>query len=337
MSFLIVKNLEKKYGDNTIFKNINLIIKKGEFVTLLGPSGCGKSTLLRCIAGLDPVTSGDVLIDEENVNTKSPKERNIGMVFQNYALFPNLSVYKNIAFGLEMKKMPKQIIEKKVNDILELIGLQDKKNFYPSELSGGQKQRVAIARSVVTEPKILLLDEPLSALDAKVRKSLRIELRKIQKKLNITTVFVTHDQEEALTISDRIFVMNGGNIEQEGTPEEIYTEPKSEFIAKFMGNYNFFKGEQIEKIFGDKNCEVLVIRPEAIYVREKTRNYNLDDYIIRNAVIDEVMILGNVIRYEMICNEVKIIVDLLNRGENKIYEKGIEVEIMFLKKELKNI
>ncbi|MCD7980499.1 MAG: ABC transporter ATP-binding protein, partial [Fusobacterium sp.] len=223
MEFISVKNLKKSYGKENIFKNINFEVKKGEFVTLLGPSGCGKSTLLRCMAGLNSIDEGNIYVHGEEITGKSPKDRGIGMVFQNYALFPNLDVYDNIAFGLSVKGMNKEEIDKKVKNIVSLVQLEGKEHHFPSQLSGGQKQRTAIARSVIMEPKILLLDEPLSALDAKVRKTLRDELKKIQKHLNITTIFVTHDQEEALTISDRIFVMDKGNIVQMGTPEEVYT------------------------------------------------------------------------------------------------------------------
>ena len=249
MEFISVKNLKKSYGKENIFKNINFEVKKGEFVTLLGPSGCGKSTLLRCMAGLNSIDEGNIYVHGEEITGKSPKDRGIGMVFQNYALFPNLDVYDNIAFGLSVKGMNKEEIDKKVKNIVSLVQLEGKEHHFPSQLSGGQKQRTAIARSVIMEPKILLLDEPLSALDAKVRKTLRDELKKIQKHLNITTIFVTHDQEEALTISDRIFVMDKGNIVQMGTPEEVYTSPSSIFLAKFIGNYNIFDRKQIEVLF----------------------------------------------------------------------------------------
>ncbi|MGL4533646.1 MAG: ABC transporter ATP-binding protein [Fusobacteriaceae bacterium] len=335
MGFLVGKNLEKKYGENVIFKNIDFNIKHGEFVTLLGPSGCGKSTLLRCLAGLNPTDDGDIYIDGENVTAKSPKERGIGMVFQNYALFPNMTVAKNISFGLEMKKMKKDEIDKKVKEVLKLVHLEEKEHFYPDQLSGGQKQRVAIARSLAVEPKILLLDEPLSALDAKVRKSLRDQLKEIQKKMKITTIFVTHDQEEALTISDRIFVMDKGKIVQIGTPEEIYTSPKSLFMAEFMGSYNILDEEKSLKLLDKYFIGNVALRPEAIYIREKSRNYNLDDFIIREAEVKDITILGNVIRYVVQCNSVELRVDLLNRGENKIYNPGSTLEIMILKKEIK--
>ncbi|MGL5798232.1 MAG: ABC transporter ATP-binding protein [Cetobacterium sp.] len=335
MNFIVGKNLEKKYDENTIFKNINFNIKKGEFVTLLGPSGCGKSTLLRCIAGLNDINNGEIYIDGENVTKKSSKDRGIGMVFQNYALFPNMTVFENIAFGLEMKKMKKDYINFKVDEMLKLVHLEDKRNFYPNQLSGGQKQRVAIARSLATEPKILLLDEPLSALDAQVRKSLREELKEIQKNTNVTTIFVTHDQEEALTISDRIFIMDKGNIVQVGTPEEIYTHPKTVFMAQFIGDYNILKEDETRQIFSNEVFGNIAIRPEAIYIREIERNYNLDDFIIKKGVVKNFSILGNVIRYFVDCKGVNLRVDLLNRGLQKVYEIESVLDLMFLKKEIK--
>lgn len=337
MEFISVKNLKKSYGKENIFKNINFEVKKGEFITLLGPSGCGKSTLLRCMAGLNSIDEGNIYVHGEEITGKSPKDRGIGMVFQNYALFPNLDVYDNIAFGLSVKGMNKEEIDKKVKNIVSLVQLEGKEHHFPSQLSGGQKQRTAIARSVIMEPKILLLDEPLSALDAKVRKTLRDELKKIQKHLNITTIFVTHDQEEALTISDRIFVMDKGNIVQMGTPEEVYTSPSSIFLAKFIGNYNIFDRKQIEILFPEEKYDNLAIRPEAIYIKERGRNYEMSNFICKKAFIKNINILGNVIRYLTEINGIDIIVDLLNRGENKIYTIGSEVELMFLKKELKNL
>ena len=259
------------------------------------------------------------------------------MVFQNYALFPNLTVYDNIAFGLTVKKERKEDIDKKVRSMIKLVQLDGKEKHLPSQLSGGQKQRVAIARSLIMEPQILLLDEPLSALDAKVRKTLRDEIRRIQKLLNITTIFVTHDQEEALTVSDRIFVMDKGRIVQEGSPEEIYTEPRNLFLAKFIGNYNILEKEQVKKLFPELTHENLAIRPEAIYIREEERNYNLDNFIIKNSEIKNINILGNVIRYTTEINNENLIVDILNRGDSKIYTVGSKVELMFLKKEMKNL
>ncbi len=332
MSFVEIRNLEKSFNDTQVLKKLNLNIEEGEFVTLLGPSGCGKSTLLRCIAGLNSINNGEIFIDGKDMTNTIPKDRNIGMVFQNYALFPNMTVWENIEFGLKMKK--EKNYDEKIKHIIDMVDLNGKENFYPNELSGGQQQRVAFARSLITRPKILLLDESLSALDAKIRKSLREKLRKIQKQLGITTIFVTHDQEEALAVSDRIFVMNKGEISQYGTPEEIYTNPANEFMVDFIGNYNIFKGEDSEKLFGIKG-KTVAIRPESIYVREKGRNYKEEDFCTTNACIKDFMITGNIIRYTVSKNGIEFLVDLLNRGENKLFQKNSEIELMFMKKEIK--
>ena len=332
MSFVEIKNLEKSFGDTKVLKKLNLNIEEGEFITLLGPSGCGKSTLLRCIAGLNSIDSGEIFIDEKDMTNVIPKDRNIGMVFQNYALFPNMTVWENIEFGLKMKK--EKNYDEKIKNIIDMVELNGKENYYPNELSGGQQQRVAFARALITRPKILLLDESLSALDAKIRKSLRDKLRKIQKHLGITTIFVTHDQEEALAVSDRVFVMNKGEISQSGTPEEIYTNPANEFMVDFIGNYNIFKDEDAEKIFGIKG-KIIAVRPESIYVREEGRNYQEENFCTTKACIKDFMITGNIIRYTVVKNNVEFLVDLLNRGENKVFKKDSEIELMFMKKEIK--
>lgn len=332
MSFVEIKNLEKSFGDTKVLKKLNLNIEEGEFITLLGPSGCGKSTLLRCIAGLNSIDRGEIFIDEKDMTNVTPKDRNIGMVFQNYALFPNMTVWENIEFGLKMKK--EKNYDEKIKNIIDMVELNGKENYYPNELSGGQQQRVAFARALITRPKILLLDESLSALDAKIRKSLRDKLRKIQKQLGITTIFVTHDQEEALAVSDRVFVMNKGEISQSGTPEEIYTNPANEFMVDFIGNYNIFKGEDAEKIFGIKG-KTVAVRPESIYVREEGRNYQEENFCTTKACIKDFMITGNIIRYTVVKNNVEFLVDLLNRGENKVFKKDSEIELMFMKKEIK--
>ncbi len=335
MSFVKVRDLSKQYGDTRVFENINFDIKKGEFITLLGPSGCGKSTLLRCIAGLNDINGGEISMEGDEISSLPPRERKIGMVFQNYALFPNMTVEENIAFGLKIKK--DENTEEKVARALEMVELGGREKHYPSELSGGQKQRVALARSLVMEPKILLLDEPLSALDAKIRKSLREKIREIQKELGITTIFVTHDQEEALTISDRVFVMDRGNFAQVGTPEEIYTHPANEFVVRFIGNYNIFEGEEIARVFeGKVSGNVLAVRPESIYIREEGRRYQEESFISFKGTILDSMVLGNVIRYIVERNGVKFIVDLLNRGENKLYSVGREVDLMFMRSEIKS-
>ena len=332
MSFVEIKNFEKSFGDTKVLKNLSLNIEEGEFITLLGPSGCGKSTLLRCIAGLNSIDNGSIFIDNKDMTNTLPKDRHIGMVFQNYALFPNMTVWENIEFGLKMKK--EKDYDEKIKSIIDMVELNGKENYYPNELSGGQQQRVAFARALITRPKILLLDESLSALDAKIRKSLRDKLRKIQKQLGITTIFVTHDQEEALAVSDRVFVMNKGEISQFGTPEEIYTNPANEFMVDFIGNYNIFKGEDAEKIFGIKD-KIVAVRPESIYVREEGRNYQEENFCTTKAYIKDFMITGNIIRYTVVKNNVEFLVDLLNRGENKLFGKDSEIELMFMKKEIK--
>ena len=332
MSYLEIKNVDKFYGKFHALKNINLNIEKGEFISFLGPSGCGKTTLLRTISGLEELNSGHIFLKGKDISNLHPSKRNFSIVFQSYALFPNMTVWENIEFGLKMKK--EKDYDEKIKSIIDMVELNGKENYYPNELSGGQQQRVAFARALITRPKILLLDESLSALDAKIRKSLRDKLRKIQKQLGITTIFVTHDQEEALAVSDRVFVMNKGEISQFGTPEEIYTNPANEFMVDFIGNYNIFKGEDAEKIFGIKG-KIVAVRPESIYVREEGRNYQEENFYTTKAHIKDFMITGNIIRYTVVKNNVEFLVDLLNRGENKLFGKDSEIELMFMKKEIK--
>lgn len=242
-AYLRIENVTKKFGDFTALKDISLEVFEGEFVCFLGPSGCGKTTLLRAIAGLDIQTSGQVFQKDRNISALPPAERDFGIVFQSYALFPNLTVKKNVAYGLEQRKFNRTEIESRVSDLLTLVGLPEQGDKYPAQLSGGQQQRVALARALAIEPGLLLLDEPLSALDAKVRAHLRHEIKELQDKLGVTTVMVTHDQEEALTMADRIVVMNQGVIEQVGTPYEIYREPATPFVADFIGTTNFIRAQ----------------------------------------------------------------------------------------------
>ncbi|WP_418304077.1 ABC transporter ATP-binding protein [Novibacillus thermophilus] len=235
-------NVVKSFSDNVVVNNVTMHINKGEFLTLLGPSGCGKTTTLRMIAGFEQPTEGEISIDGQVVHGIPPHKRDVNTVFQSYALFPHMSVYENVAFGLKMKKLKKSEIEPRVSEALKLVQLEDFSTRKPDQLSGGQKQRVAIARAIVNSPKVLLLDEPLGALDLKLRKQMQVELKHLQQKLGITFVYVTHDQEEALTMSDRIAVMNHGVIEQVGTPDEIYERPASRFVADFIGETNIFEG-----------------------------------------------------------------------------------------------
>ena len=241
-AFLRIENLTKMFGNFTALTNVSLEIFDSEFVCFLGPSGCGKTTLLRAIAGLDIQTSGTVEQDGKDISALPPSERDFGIVFQSYALFPNLTIAKNIAYGLENRKQPTAQINARVAELLDLVGLADQGEKYPAQLSGGQQQRIALARAIATSPGLLLLDEPLSALDAKVRVHLRHEVKDLQHRLGITTVMVTHDQEEALTMADRIVVMNHGVIEQIGTPLEIYRDPATSFVADFIGTMNFVTG-----------------------------------------------------------------------------------------------
>jgi len=242
MPYLELVNLTKRYGSVIAVDRVNLDVERGEIVTLLGPSGCGKTTILRMIAGLTCPDEGDIYIEGVRVTDTPPEKRGVGMVFQNYALWPHMTVYENIAFGLRLKKLPKSEIDKRVKEVLELVRMSGLENRYPRQLSGGQQQRVALARALALEPKILLLDEPLSNLDAKLREEMRFELRDLIKKMGITAVYVTHDQAEALAISDRIAVMNRGRIVQVGAPEEIYNNPANSFVASFIGLSNILEG-----------------------------------------------------------------------------------------------
>lgn len=237
-----LKGVAKRFKDFVAAKDIDISVKSGEFLTLLGPSGCGKTTTLRMIAGFEQPTEGEVWVDGKMVNNIEPYKRDVNTVFQSYALFPHMNVFDNVAYGLRMKKVPKAEIKNRVNKILELVQLEKFTSRKPDQLSGGQKQRVAIARALVNNPKVLLLDEPLGALDLKLRKQMQVELKHLQQELKITFVYVTHDQEEALTMSDRIIVMNGGVIEQIGSPTEIYERPRTRFIAEFIGETNIFNG-----------------------------------------------------------------------------------------------
>ena len=242
MSFLELTGIHKRFGETVAVENFNLAAEQGEFVSFLGPSGCGKTTTLRMIAGFEQPTSGRITIDGDDVTYVPPNRRNVGMVFQSYALVPNMTVADNIGFGLKVRKRSKDQIAKRVGELLETVNLPDKGSRYPYQLSGGQQQRVALARALAFEPRILLLDEPLSALDAKIRVALRHEIRAIQRQLGITTVYVTHDQEEALSLSDRVVVMSEGRMEQVGTPFEIYNFPTTAFVASFVGTLNVLDG-----------------------------------------------------------------------------------------------
>lgn len=275
------EHIVKKYGENVIIPDLNLDVKEGEFFTLLGPSGCGKTTLLRMVAGFNSIEGGTIAFNGKVINDIAPNKRNIGMVFQNYAVFPHMTVRENVAFGLENRHLPKNEIKQRVDEILETVKITQYADRLPERLSGGQQQRVAIARALVNHPKILLLDEPLGALDLKLRKDMQTELRKIQQALELTFVYVTHDQEEALTMSDTVVVMNNGHIQQIGSPIDIYNEPVNAFVADFIGESNIVNGcmprdclvefagkkfECVDKGFGRNETVDVVIRPEDVKV-----------------------------------------------------------------------
>ena len=250
MAFLEIRSVRKSFGATNVVQNFDLSVNRGEFVSFLGPSGCGKTTTLRMVAGFEIPSAGQILIDERDVTQLRPNQRNVGMVFQSYALFPNMTVAENVGFGLKVARKPAREIAPRVEEMLQLIKLPQLGGRYPFQLSGGQQQRVALARALAVKPQVLLLDEPLSALDAKIRVSLREEIRAVQRELGITTIYVTHDQEEALSISDRIVVMNEGRIEQIGAPFEIYNYPRTRFVASFVGTLNILSGKVVDAAAG---------------------------------------------------------------------------------------
>lgn len=347
MGNVIINNITKKFGSDTAIQNINLDIDKGSFFTFLGPSGCGKTTILRAIAGFIKVDTGNIFLGGKEITDIPPENRGIGMVFQNYALFPHMTVYENIAYGLKIKKLPKKIINEKVEEYLNLVNLNGYENRKISQLSGGEQQRVALARSLVTKPKILLLDEPLSNLDAQLRIKMRNDIKSLQQKLGITTIFVTHDQEEALTISHKIAVFNKGKCIQVGTPNEIYSNPKNSFVANFIGNSNLFK---INNVSGDpkKIClddEIYLdieektseqtfvsIRPEYIKIN-KNQSRNINEF---KGIIENIQFNGNIIKYLVNIGNLKLKVTTINDlDEANSFFISQEVYIEIPKKSLK--
>ena len=324
MAYIHFEHINKFFGTNHVLKDITLDIEQGELVTFLGPSGCGKSTLLRCLSGLEEVTSGKIFLDGKDVTEVSPRKRGCGMVFQQYSLFPNMTVAQNVAFGLKMQKMPKAQIETKVKEMLEIVGLSEKIDQYPRSLSGGQQQRVALARALVVEPKVLLLDEPLSAIDALLRKNLQIEIRRIQRDLGITTLFVTHDQDEAMVMSDKIHLFNMGTIEQSASPVDMYTKPASKYAASFIGHYNILPAEAFNKAAGtDYKSGCLAFRPEIIGI---SRTEPEEDAIVIKGTVRNQIPHGNIVRYTIDANGVELDSDILFEASS-IFEIGEEVYV----------
>jgi putative spermidine/putrescine transport system ATP-binding protein len=341
MAFMNLNNIDVCYDKKiNILENLNLEVEEGELVSLLGPSGCGKTTTLRVVAGFIEPKAGNFILKGADMTHVPVNKRNFGLVFQSYALFPHLNVFDNVAFGLKMRKLSKSEIESKVNNMLEVCGLTEFANRFPNQMSGGQRQRVALARALVIEPKLLLLDEPLSNLDAKLRINMRMEIKRIQKKLGITTLFVTHDQEECFSISDKVAVMNKGVIEQYDTPENIYHRPKTEFVARFIGYENIISLKQEkENTYTANNHNIFVteftcdftecmgtIRPEDIKIAENSQTEN----VIEGSVGVRIF-LGKSYQYEVETDLGKF---LVNRQAEIAWKEGEKVKLHFPKNKL---
>ncbi len=343
MAFLELDNIQKKFATTTAVEQFDLQVDRGEFVSFLGPSGCGKTTTLRMIAGFERPSSGTITIDNVDMTRRPPNRRNVGMVFQAYALFPNMTVAGNIGLGLKITKKPATEIAKRVGEMLELIKLQKFGERYPYQLSGGQQQRVALARALAIQPQVLLLDEPLSALDAKIRLSLRQEIRAIQRQLGITTIYVTHDQEEALSLSDRVVVMNEGRIEQVGTPFEVYNFPQTSFVASFVGTLNVLRGTVVDaqkgriaidgqEIVASKSIENLktgdhasiALHPEIISLDGLNGDGNH-----MQGLIEDVNFLGSIVRIRVRFRDNSIYFDQFNNPRLAPPQRGHPVTICF--------
>ncbi|MEX0853929.1 MAG: ABC transporter ATP-binding protein [Bauldia sp.] len=341
--FVELEKVRKQYGSNTVLHDFDLSVARGEFVSFLGPSGCGKTTTLRMIAGFEEPTAGSIRIDGKDVTNLRPNQRNVGMVFQSYALFPNLTVADNIAFGLKVARRSKVEIKARVDEMLALIKLPQLGGRYPYQLSGGQQQRVALARAVAVKPQVLLLDEPLSALDAKIRVALREEIRSLQRDLGITTIYVTHDQEEALSMSDRIVVMNDGWIEQIGSPFEVYNYPRTRFVASFVGTLNILSGTVVDPAdgriaidgqeistarrvidAGPGDVRAVALRPEAVILDGADDGRNR-----MSGTIDEVSFLGAVVRIRVRFAGNAIWLDTFNSPNAPPPKRGERVTVSF--------
>lgn len=343
MSYLTLENVTKQFGDVVVVDKFNLGIEKGEFVSFLGPSGCGKTTTLRMVAGFELPTSGRITLDGVDITDKAPNQRNVGMIFQAYALFPNMTVAQNIGFGLRIRKASANDVKSRVDEMVSLINLEKHANKYPYQLSGGQQQRVSLARALAIRPEVLLLDEPLSALDAKIRVSLRQEIRAIQKRLGITAIFVTHDQEEALSISDRIVVMNVGEMEQVGTPFEIYNFPKTQFVANFVGSLNNADAEVVDPANGilamdgvhfktaeedfssrKKGDKVKIsVRPERFSFAVEPKKDNVID-----CTIESITFLGSVVRIQIKIGNTNFNMDTFNNPFLELPAIGAKEQVM---------
>jgi len=342
MAFLELTHVNKTFNQTTAVKDFNLNVERGEFVSFLGPSGCGKTTTLRMIAGFEQPTGGTIVMDGVDITYKAPNQRNIGMVFQSYALFPNMKVADNIGFGMKVAHRPAAEIKKRVAEMLALIKLESLGDRYPYQLSGGQQQRVALARALAIRPQLLLLDEPLSALDAKIRVSLRNEIRSIQRQLGITTIYVTHDQEEALSLSDRVVVMNHSLIEQVGTPFEIYNFPNTTFVASFVGTLNSIQAEVVDAAAGRLRVDgqeirtvralsgapgtkvLLALRPELLKLKPPADGEN---HLVGN--VETISFLGAIVRIQLRLHELTIAMDTFNNPHLALPPLGEAVTVSF--------
>ncbi len=343
-SSISIVNLGLSFGTTEVLKGVNLEIEPGEFFSFLGPSGSGKSTLLRAISGFGPTPTGSIMIGDENVIGLPTWKRNVGMVFQSYALWPHMSVRKNVAFGLEERKVPKADIDGLVDEALDLVALKDLADRSPAQLSGGQQQRIALARTVVVKPRVLLLDEPLSNLDANLRVQMRRDILALQRRLGLTTIFVTHDQEEANTISDRMAVLENGIIQQVGTPVELYDKPANRFVASFLGTANIITGEVKNNIFiaeHDFKLEVdtelngtvdLIIRPQAITILESKPTGN--NNIVLNGKIEYSEFLGETVRYAINANGHTLLVDEQHQTGNKMLQKDQDIWVVIARQQI---
>lgn len=354
-NILELKNLKKFYGDIVAVDGVSMEIMDGEFLTLLGPSGSGKTTILLMIAGFENPTNGEILFQGKPINQVPAEKRNIGMVFQNYALFPHMTIFNNLAFPLKMRKVGKQEKERKVKEVLDLVQLAGYENRSPKQLSGGQQQRIALARAIIFDPPVLLMDEPLGALDKKLRQDMQLEIKHIQSRLNRTVIYVTHDQEEAMVMSDRIAVMNEGEVQQVGTPGELYEKPANKFVAGFIGESNFIKGKAVDKkdevltiqlddesrhqlkwdddvTIGERVC--FSIRPEKISIlnNEKQQKYAL------NGFIEEIIYIGETTRYKLIVGKETVInVREMNIGNRSPFKQGDKVKLSWKKENLRRL
>jgi len=341
MAFLEINNVSKIFGQAVAVNDFNLQVDKGELVSFLGPSGCGKTTTLRMVAGFEIPTSGRIVVNGEDITDKAPNQRDVGMVFQAYALFPNMTVADNISFGLMIAKKPASDRKKRVAEMLDIIHMSDFGDRYPYQLSGGQQQRVALARALALSPQVLLLDEPLSALDAKIRVSLRAEIRSIQRQLGITAIYVTHDQEEALSLSDRVVVMNGGRMDQVGTPFEIYNFPKTEFVAQFVGVLNSTRAEIVDPASNRVRIDsqqlqtaesleayhagdqvVVAIRPERLSFASEGQKANLLECTIEN-----ITFLGSIVRVTVKVGQHSLFMDTFNNPFLELPKIGDKVQV----------